>query len=160
MPVTALPDLAGAVNGRLRSSSAIVALVNSSGGWNGTGSGPRISTQRQGGDNGWKLPTGAVLIEAGRGGGEDAPGLQWERIDLLCYGADARTAHLLWRTVHPFFCPPVGLASGFRAVASGATVSVLKVAQEGGPLRLTDPDEAWPYSWASYRVVYAVDPIA
>jgi len=149
MVVTALPDLAGAINSRLRSSSAIAALA-----------GTRISTVRQAA---WSLPSAAVLIETGKGGGEDAPGLQWERVEVRCYGGgdgvstQIRNAHTLWRTVHYFFCPPVGSgrASGFVVMASGETVSVLKVSQEGGPLRLIEPDEGWPYTWAAYRVVYA-----
>lgn len=147
MPVTARPDVAGAINARLRTSTAIAALA-----------GTRISTARQAA---WGLPAYAVLIESGRGGGEDAPGLKWERVDLLCYGPDVRAAHLLWRTVDYFFCPDVGSRpSGFRITASGETVSVTKVAQEGGPLRLAEPDEGWPYSWASYRVVYASEAVA
>jgi hypothetical protein len=54
MVVTALPDLAGAINARLRSSSAIAALA-----------GTKISTMRQ---DAWHLPAYAVLIEPGRGG--------------------------------------------------------------------------------------------
>jgi hypothetical protein len=162
MPVTALPDLPGGINARARGLSAVVALVNSSAGWNGTGSGPRISTQRQGGANGWNMPTDAILIEAGKGGGEDTPGLLWERVDFRCYGSGndlgtrARNGHLVWRTLHFFICPAIGSgrASGFAVTASGALVIVTKVALEGGPLRLTEPDETWPYTWASYRFTY------
>ena len=35
------------------------------------------------------------------------------------------------------------------------------VAQPGpidcGPLRLVEPDEGWPYTWAAYRCLYGVD---
>ncbi len=142
MVVTARPDLAGAINSRLRSSSTIAALAST-----------RISTARQAS---WNLPAYAVLIESGQGGGEEGPGLLWERIDLRCYGPDARSAHLLWRTVDYFFCPTEGAGrrSSFTVTASGATARILKVAHEGGPLRLTEPDETWPYTWASYRVTY------
>jgi hypothetical protein len=150
MVVTALPDLAGAINARLRTSSTIAALA-----------GTKISTSRQAA---WGLPAYAVLIETGKGGGEDTPGLLWERVDVRCYGAgdalgtQVRNAHTLWRTLHYFFCPPVGSgrASGFVA----ASTSVLKVAHEGGPLRLIEPDEAWPYTLASYRVTYAEQPVS
>lgn len=142
MVVTARPDLAGAINARLRTSTAIAALTST-----------RISTSRQ---TAWGLPSYAVLIETGRGGGEDVPGLKWERVDLLCYGPDARAAHLLWRTVDFFICPSIGSgrASGFTITASGEPVIVMKVDMEGGPLRLTEPDEGWPYTWASYRFTY------
>lgn len=149
MVVTALPDLAGAINARLRSSSAIAALA-----------GTRISTARQ---VAWNLPAYAVLIEPGRGGGVVTPGIRWERIDLRCYGpgesesTQAMNAHALWRTVHYFFCPEEGSGrpSGFIA----ASTSVTRVVEEGGPLRLVD-DPAWRYTWASYRVEYAVDPVS
>lgn len=150
MPVTALPDLAGAINARLRSSSAIAALAST-----------RISTARQGA---WNLPSYAVLIEAGKGGGVVTPGIRWERIDLRCYGpgdgesTQERNAHTLWRTVHYFFCPEEG--SGRASAFIAASTSVTKVEEEAGPLRLADPDPAWRCTWASYRVEYAVDPVS
>jgi hypothetical protein len=116
----------------------------------------------------WHLPAYAVLIEPGRGGGEDTPGLLWERVDLWCYGpgddpgTQALNAHRLWRTVDYFFAPAIGSgrASGFVVTASGAPVSVTKVAHEGGPLRLEDPDDGWRYTFASYRVTYAAEPVS
>lgn len=145
MPVTSLPDLAGAINARLRTSTAIAALAST-----------RISTTRQ---PAWALPAYAVLIETGRGdgGGLEEPGLLTERVDLFCYGPGVMTAHLLWRTLHYFFCPPIGgsRASGFQVTASGETVSVTKVRKEGGPLRLVEDGTEWPYTWASYIVTYA-----
>jgi hypothetical protein len=148
MSATLLPDIAGAINSRLRASPALA--------------GTRISTARQAS---WGLPSYAVLINPGRGGGEDdTPGLLWERVELRCYGGgdgsstQARNANTLWRTVHAWFCPPIGSgrAAGFVVTASGEPVSVLKVDLEGGPLRFTEPDEGWPYTWASYRVTYGV----
>lgn len=147
MPVTALPDLAGAINARLRSSSAIAALA-----------GTRISTARQ---TSWSLPNYAVLIEAGKGEGPgpEQPGLVNERVEVRCYGPNVYQAHLLWRTLDYFFCPPVGAGSSrpssFRVTASGEMVNVTKVEREGGPLRLTEPDETWPYTWAAYIVTYS-----
>lgn len=148
MPATALPDLAGAINSRLRSSSAIAALA-----------GTNISTTRQ---PAWTLPAYAVLILPSRGGGEDTPGLKWERIDLWCYGpgkdegTQARNAHTLWRTVDYFLSPPI--SSGRAAAFIAANTSVTKVEQEAGPLRLVDPDEGWAYTVGSYRVTYASEP--
>jgi hypothetical protein len=145
MVVTALPDLAGAIVAHLRASSAIADLA-----------GTKISARRQ---EAWGLPAYAVLVENGRGGvGELAGGLQKERVDLTCYGPDDRTAHLLWRTVHYYLLPPIGSgrATGFTA----AQTAILTIEQEGGPLRLVDPDTGWPYTQASYQFTYSAEPVA
>lgn len=151
MPVTALPDIAGAINARLRSLTDVAALA-----------GTRISTTRQ---SAWDLGNVyAILIQPGRGGGENGDGTQWERADLWFYGPGkdqgtrAKAGNDLWRTAHFSLCPPIGSgrAAGFRITASGATVSVLKVELEGGPLRLVDPDDDLPYTLASYRIHYAI----
>lgn len=142
-PVTARPDVTGAVIAYLRASTAIAALA-----------GTKISARRQAS---WALPSYAVLIEGRRGGGEDGP-LLWQRMDITCYGADDRTADLLWRTLDYYFCPEEGSGrvNGFRAAAT----TVCQVEHEGGPLGLEDPDTAWPYTTASYRVYYAPEPYA
>lgn len=144
MPVLALPDLPGAINSFLRAQTEITALTST-----------RISTVRQ---ESWTLPGYAILIQPGRGGpGEVDDGLLMaERVDLWCYGPDARTAHALWRQVHPILCPRVGLHNGFTA----ASTRVLKVELEGGPLRLVDPDEGWSYTVASYVFVYLPEAVS
>jgi hypothetical protein len=144
MTVAALPDLAGAITSFLRAQPEIAALA-----------GTRISSARQ---ETWNLPNYAILIQPGRGGpGEVMDGLLLaERVDLWFYGPDARTAGLLWRTTHPIICPRVGKSNGFTA----ASTRVTKVAQEGGPLRLVDPDENWSYTVASYIFTYNPDPVS
>lgn len=148
MVVTALPDLAGAINSYLRASTAIAAQMGASSG--------NISTIRQ---DAWTLPGYAVLIQAGRGGaGElDYGPIQDERVDLTCYGPDARTAHLLWRTVHAYLLPPdLAHAVGFVA----ASTRVLAIYQEAGPLRLVDPDTGWSYTTTPYRFRYSAVPVS
>lgn len=142
MPVTARPDVTGAVIAYLRASAAIAALA-----------GTKISARRQAS---WDLPSYAVLVEGRRGGGEQGP-ILWQRMDVTCYGPDDRTADLLWRTLDYAFCPEEGSgrANGFRA----ASTTVLKVAREGGPLGLVDPETAWPYTVATYQVFYAPSPV-
>ena len=145
MPVTARPDVTGAVIAYLRAIPAISALA-----------GTKISARRQAS---WSLPAYAVLVEGRRGGGEDpeSPAL-WQRFDLTCYGTDDRTADLLWRTLDYAFCPEVGSGrvNGFRAAAT----TVLKVEREGGPLGLEDPDTGWPSTVGTYRVWFAPEPYA
>ncbi len=145
MVVTALPDLAGAIVAHLRAVPAITALV-----------GTKISARRQ---DAWNLPAYAVLVENAQGGfGEVDGGLQKERAQLTCYGPDDRTAHLLWRTVHYALLPPIG--SGREAGFIAAQTSVLTIEQEGGPLRLVDPDTAWPYTTCGYQFCYSMEPVA
>jgi hypothetical protein len=143
---TALPDVTAAVITYLRAAPAVAALV-----------GTKISARRQAA---WGLPAYAVLVEGGRGGAGEWGGLplQRERFDLTCYGPDDRTAHLLWRTVHYALLPPIG--SGRLAGFTAAGTSVVTIEQEGGPLRLVDPETSWPYTVASYQFTYASEPAA
>lgn len=145
MVVTALPDLAGAIVSYLRASAPVAALA-----------GTKVSVTRQAS---WNLPGYAVLVENGRGGaGElDYGPIQDERADIFCYGPDARTAHLLWRTVHVALIPPdLSHPVGFVA----ASTRVLAVYQEAGPIRLVDPDTTWPYTVTPYRFRYSGVPVS
>ena len=145
MVVTALPDLAGAIVAYLRASAPVAALV-----------GTKVSITRQ---PAWNLPAYAVLVENGRGGaGEvDYGPIQDERVDIWTYGPDARTAHLLWRTVHAALLPPdQSHAVSFVA----ASTRVLAIYQEAGPIRLVDPDTLWPYTVTPYRFRYSGVPAA
>jgi hypothetical protein len=145
MVVTALPDLAGAIVAYLRASAPVAAIV-----------GTKVSAVRQ---ESWALPAYAVLVETGRGGpGEiDYGPIQDERVQITTYGPDARTAHLLWRTVHvALISPDQSHPVGFVA----ASTRVLVIYQEGGPLRLTDPDTNWPYTTTPYRFRYSGVPAA
>jgi hypothetical protein len=62
------------------------------------------------------------------------------------------------RTVHYALLPPIG--SGRLAGFTAAGTSVVTIEQEGGPLRLVDPETSWPYTVASYQFTYASEPAA
>lgn len=142
MVVTALGDLAAAIKVRIGTFSAVTSLMGAASG--------NIAPLRQ---KAWSLPGYAILIETGKGGpGERDGGRQCERVQITCYGPDERTAHLLWRTLHFWLCPPSG--SGRLSCFSAAGVWVDKVEQEGGPLRLVDPDAGWPLTTAPYLFTY------
>jgi hypothetical protein len=94
--------------------------------------GTKVSAVRQ---ESWALPAYAVLVETGRGG----PG----EID---YGP------LQDALISPDQSHPVGFVA--------ASTRVLVIYQEGGPLRLTDPDTNWPYTTTPYRFRYSGVPAA
>jgi len=148
---TAIPDLTAALMLRIRSFAAVTALCPSA----------RIRPEwprKADGALEFAVPPFLyfVLIQTGRGGpGEQAGARMQERVDISCYGPDARTATLLWRTVHYALCPAVG--SGRRASFTLAGCQVNSLTPEGGPNRLIDPDTAWPYTQASYIADYRTE---
>lgn len=128
MPVIATPDVVGAVIARLRAATPVTALT-----------GTRISGALQ---DAWPLPAYAVVVSGGRGGaGEIGPATYEERLDLECYGPDARTAAVLAATARAYLLDELRV----RGVAwsAGATrVSTVRVG--GGPIFRRDPDTGWP----------------
>ncbi len=142
MVVLAVPDVAGAVIGHLLASSEIAALA-----------GTRISAVRQAS---WNLPAYAVLVEPGRGGFPVDPPLEDERMDVRCYGPNAKAANDLWRLVNAYLLRHDRGPASFRS----ATCAVADVVREGGPLRLLDGDGLWPCTVASYHILYSGVPLA
>lgn len=143
MPVTALPDLVGAVVAHLRASADITALTST-----------RISARRQ---DSWSLPGYAIVVHGPTGGrGELGSGLYGERLDIWCYGPDDRTAKLLDRTVRAYLVPPDRSRSvSFRQ----ASTRVHSVALEAGPIFLVDPATKWPYVVTPVQFVYSSVPV-
>ena len=145
---TAIPDLTAALLLRIRSFTAVTALCPAA----------RIRPEwprKANGDVDIVVPPYQyfVLIQTGRGGPGEQPGARMqERVDIACYGPDARTAMLLWRTLHYHLCPPLGSGRQNSFTLGGCTVNTVQ--QEGGPNRLVDPDTAWPHVVGSYVVDY------
>ena len=90
--VVALPDLGAAIMLHLKASSDIMTLVTN-----------RIYLEWP---SGLAVPTAegkflnAILIQSGRGGpGEIGSGIQDERVDIMCFGANKKTAYDIWRVV-------------------------------------------------------------
>lgn len=146
--MAAIPDLTAAVLLRVRSFSDVTALCPAA----------RIRPEwprKASGDLDIVVPPYLyfILINTGRGGPGELPGGRLgERVDISCYGPDARTAMLLWRTLQYNLCPPVG--SGRRNGFTLADCSVNALSLEGGPTRLVDPDTGWSYVVGSYLADY------
>lgn len=118
MVVQARADLIYAVNGYLRSFAEFTSMVGSNGGWKKpvARSGPRISSEVQGGDDGWKMPTRALVIRKAGGqpiGDDYALGLKTTRIDTFSYGATGAEADEVWALLDAILVPTDGRPAGF-----------------------------------------------
>lgn len=153
MVVLARADLLYAVTDRLRSFSELTALVSSSAGWNGTGSGPRIGGERRTGPNGWAMPTQAIVVR--RAGGpvriEDvALGYKTSRLDIVCYGQTAKLAADVWRMLDAVLVPAQGGVGGQVASFTLHGARVDSVIPETDATSLVDPELRWPFVLAPY----------
>lgn len=154
MAVVALGDLVYAMIGRVRSYTELTDLVSSAAGWKGTGSGPRISGEIRGGENGWKLPTRAVVLREAGGpaiGDDYTMGIMHTRIQITCYGATGAEAREVWGLVHPILAPKTGERSAAFTLR-GCRVSDIVPEVSGAALR--EPDTGWPFVTASYIVTW------
>lgn len=142
---TALPDLGAAVMLQLKASAEIMTLVTN-----------RIYLE-------WPanliVPDAegkylnAILISSGKGGpGDIGLTVQDERVDIMCFGANRKTAYDIWRAVDWYL---LGHAGNVKTSFTRANCRVMTAAREGGPLRLVEPDMGnWPYTMGPYRFKY------
>lgn len=159
MVVQARADLIYAVIGYVRSFTAewSALQLNSAAGWKGGGSGLRISGERQGGKDGWDMPTRAIRIR--KAGGPNVAddytlGIKHTRIQATCYGATGAEADKVWAMLDAILVPAGDRAAGF--VRSGCVVS--DIVPESDAASLIDPDERWPYVEASYIATWVSRP--
>ena len=155
MPVLARPDLLYAVRGYLRSHAELAALVGSAGGWKqpAVRSGPRISSEIQGGSDGWKMPTRAIIVRKAGGPVDEegyAQGITLTRLDTFSYGATGAEADEVWRLLDAILVPTDGRPASFdwQGVAIG------NIVPEAGEAMLVDPEAEWRYVFRPYVVLW------
>lgn len=156
MVIAAHSDLLYGIVGYLRSFSSEwhTLGLDSAAGWKQplTRSGLRISSEIQGGDLGWKMPTRAIVLRKAGGptvGDDYALGIKTTRIDTFSYGATGQEADGVWALLDAILVPQTGLrVAGFTR--SGVTV--VNVVPESDASALRDPDTDWRYVFASYAV--------
>lgn len=156
--VVARPNLTYGLNGYLRTFPDLTALVSSNGGWKQPAkkSGPRISQKLQGGEDGWKMPTRAIVLRRAGGpiiGDDYTMGLWSTRIDTLSYGATGLEAEEVWAMLDAVLVPQTGQRN---AAWSMNGVRVSDVVPETDAAMLTDPDTRWEYMFAPYIVRWAM----
>lgn len=146
MTVAAMPDALGAVLGQLRSFTDLQTFV-------GGQANPRISGRLK---TEWNpMPRGAIVLRYAGGPPEGLLPVQLTRVDMTCYGANALEAMRLWRAALPLLCPP---QPGPRSFIRGGC-RVYDVAQESGPIPLTDPQSKWNYVVGGLMVRWCSVPV-
>lgn len=165
MVVAARADLLFTICGQLRTYGAEWAAlgVDSVGGWKTPDdpldkkSGPRVSSEIQGGPSGWNMPTRAIVLRKAGGpsiGDDYTMGLKTSRIDAFAYGATGKEADDVWALLDAILVPTDGRAAGF--ILNGIAVSDIRPAVDA--LAQTEPDTGWRRVWASYFVDWVTMP--
>lgn len=160
MVVAARADLVYAVNGYLRSFTAEwTALgLDSASGWKRAPdpsqqrSGVRISSEIQGGPNGWMMPTRAIVLRKAGGpviGDDYTMGLKTTRIDTFSYGASGKEADDVWSLLDAILVPSQGARSASFTL-HGCMISNIR--PEADALSQVDPDTGWRRVWAPFLV--------
>lgn len=170
MVVAARSDLLYAVNGYLRTFTAEwTALgLDSDAGWkrgpdpSQWRSGPRISSEIQGGDYGWKMlqdkATRAIVLRKAGGpviGDDYTMGLKTTRIDTFSYGASGKEADDVWAMLDAILVPLQGSRSASFTLHG---CSVVDIRPEADALAQTDPETGWRRVWAPYVITWASVP--
>lgn len=160
MVVTARADIVYSLNGWLRTFADEWHAIglDSATGWKAAPdpsqqrSGPRISSEIQGGDNGWRMPTRAIVLRKAGGpvvGNNYTLGLKTTRIDTFSYGASGKEADDVWAMLDAILVPSQGSRSaGF--VLNGCVVSDIR--PEVDALAQTDDATGRRRVWAPYLV--------
>lgn len=147
MAITVLPDVLKSTVDYLKTVPEVTAIVATSAGWTGGGSGPRISGVL-GAD--WRVPTQAVVIRRAGGPGQLGAGRHASRLDVWCYGANAREAVNLWRVVHPALCPEPPNLIGWTQ----AGCRVIDVQQNADAIPSDDLEVGWSVLVTPYVLTY------
>jgi hypothetical protein len=162
MVVVARADLIYSLNGYLRTFTAEwTALgLDSAAGWKDPPpgrtkrTGPRISSEIQGGDDGWKMPTRAIVLRKAGGpviGDDYALGLKTTRIDTFSYGATGLEADQVWAMLDAILVPSTGSRS---ASFTRSGCAIVDIRPEADALAQTDPDTGWRRVWAPFVVTW------
>lgn len=145
MAVTTLPDVFGALLGKLRASNAVTALTST-----------RIGDEVKAWGFKENAATYAVVVKGPVGGpGETEMPLYRERYDVDCYGAGRLEALKLARAVRAAFIPPDGGRVGWTY----GNCAVTEMAEEAAPIRLQEPDTRWHRVTVPYIVSYCGVPV-
>lgn len=140
MTTTVAPDVLAALIVRLRANTDLAAIV-----------GTQVSAEMQ---EPWPTLSAAVLLIAvgGQAPDEDTD-LEYQRVDVSCYGSTGYEAAKLSRMVDAVLRPV--LRERPRSFHS-AGCAVYDVSAEGALLTVPDPDyPTWPRRLRSYAVTYS-----
>lgn len=158
MTVAARSDLLYSIGGFLRSFTAEWHSVglDSNSGWKlpNQRSGLRISSEIQGGSDGWMMPTRAIVLRKAGGpviGDDYTLGLKTTRIDTFSYGATGKEADDVWAMLDAILVPATGSRSASFTL-HGCTISDIR--PEADALAQTDPQTGWRRVWAPYQVTW------
>lgn len=135
----AVPDLVGAMIAHTRALPETSALA-----------GARVSARVQ---NAWSLPQYAVVWRKVPGPTATRMGnvpVAQQPLQVECYGADLRTADLLWRTLHAELFPDPPTAQGFHA----AGCAVIQLEQSGAAAPLMESETDFPRVVTTYVATY------
>lgn len=147
--MVAIPNWLGAFMVQTRTFDDVMAMVNNRIAVN------RPRTQSPQDPQGWKMPTTAIVYRGVAGPTRryfQVP-VRRQTLQVETYGADARIAEQLYRTLYARFLPQDMLqAHGFVVPSLG--VSVMSIQELGSPAVIYDPDTAWPRTISTWWVEF------
>lgn len=158
MTVAARSDLLYSIGGYLRTFTTEWHAIglDSVGGWKAAPdpsqqrSGLRISSEIQGGPNGWAMPTRAIVLRKAGGpviGDDYTMGLKTTRIDTFSYGATGKEADDVWAMLDAILVPATGSRSASFTL-HGCAIDDIR--PEADALAQIDDKTGWRRVWAAY----------